>query len=123
MAAFVPDLNFTICKQFIATTDWVLADRRKCCCSRIHRIPCATYDAIWSHSNRDFRVLMLWLVTGSGVFASGSPTMVQMKRFRRYFLALITLTGSILSSSSLFVSVCMSSSGPFYLSFLFISTD
>ncbi|KUG00040.1 hypothetical protein AM588_10008774 [Phytophthora nicotianae] len=122
-----------------------------------------------------FAVLLLRLVGGSDAFASGSPIVAQMKRFQRYFLALISLTGfyplfkvlydsvplayrggvilvlpvwrfaakhfivyvsrdleDIIPESvaflvdffsSLFVSVCMSSSGPFYLSFLFIAAD
>ncbi|KAG4057575.1 hypothetical protein PC123_g7427 [Phytophthora cactorum] len=176
MAAFVPDLNFTICKQFIATTGLgVGLIGASVVAAEFIGFPVPLMMQFGAIPTGIFAVLMLWLVTGSGVFASGSPTMVQMKRFRRYFLALITLTGfypvfkvfydivpvayrggvilvlpiwrfaakhfivhatrdleDIIPESvaflvdffsSLFVSVCMSSSGPFYLSFLFISTD
>ncbi|ETI48735.1 hypothetical protein F443_07274 [Phytophthora nicotianae P1569] len=176
LAAFVPDLHFTLCKQIIASTGLAVGlIGTSILAAKIIGFPVPLLMQFGAIPTGFFAVLLLRLVGGSDAFASGSPIVAQMKRFQRYFLALIILTGfyplfkvlydsvplayrggvilvlpvwrfaakhfivyvsrdleDIIPESvaflvdffsSLFVSVCMSSSGPFYLSFLFIAAD
>ncbi|KAF1793786.1 hypothetical protein GQ600_25008 [Phytophthora cactorum] len=171
LTTFVPDLSFTFWKQIIVTLGVVVGLVGTCIlAAHIIGFPVPLMMQFGAIPGGIFTPIMLRLVLGSGVFASGSPVKIHLKRYHRYFLAFMTLIGiyplfkvlydfipvgyrggvvlvyqsgdSLQSTSSstlpaiwktlcqnlwhfcsLFVSVCMSSSGPFYLSFLFIASD
>ncbi|KAF1789238.1 hypothetical protein GQ600_18370 [Phytophthora cactorum] len=94
MAAFVPDLNFTIYKQFIATTGLgVGLIGTSVVAAEFIGFPVPLMMQFGAIPTGIFAVLMLRLVTGSGVFVSGSPIMTRLKRFNHYFLAFMTLIG------------------------------
>ncbi|KAG2793800.1 hypothetical protein PC112_g23288, partial [Phytophthora cactorum] len=176
LTTFVPDLSFTFWKQIIVTLGVVVGLVGTCIlAAHIIGFPVPLMMQFGAIPGGIFTPIMLRLVLGSGVFASGSPVKIHLKRYHRYFLAFMTLIGiyplfKVLYDfipvgyrggvvlvlpiwrfaakhfivhatrdledivpesvaflvdffSSLFVSVCMSSSGPFYLSFLFIASD
>ncbi|KAF1783294.1 hypothetical protein GQ600_9607 [Phytophthora cactorum] len=176
LTTFVPDLSFTFWKQIIVTLGVVVGLVGTCIlAAHIIGFPVPLMMQFGAIPGGIFTPIMLRLVLGSGVFASGSPVKIHLKRYHRYFLAFMTLIGiyplfkvlydfipvayrggvilvlpiwrfaakhfvvyairdleDIIPGSvaflvdffsSLFVSVCMSSSGPFYLSFLFIASD
>ncbi|KAG3167336.1 hypothetical protein PC128_g19500 [Phytophthora cactorum] len=176
MTMFVPGLKFTFCKQFIVTTGGAIGLVGTCILAAdTIGFPVPLTMQFGTIPTGISTTIMLRLAIGPGIFMSGSPIMVHLKRFYRAVLAFMTLIGvyplfKVLYNcipvgyrggvvlvlpiwrfaakhfivhatrdledivpesvaflvdffSSLFVSVCMSSSGPFYLSFLFITTD
>ncbi|KAG6960308.1 hypothetical protein JG688_00009669 [Phytophthora aleatoria] len=176
MTMFVPGLKFTFCKQFIVTTGGAIGLVGTCILAAdTIGFPVPLTMQFGTIPTGISPTIMLRLAIGSGIFMSGSPIMVHLKRFYRAVLVFMTLIGvyplfkvlydfvpvayrgvvvlvlpiwrfaakhlivyatrdleDIMPESvaflvdffsSLFVSVCMSSSGPFYLSFLFIASD
>ncbi|KAF1783316.1 Ribosomal protein S5 domain 2-type fold [Phytophthora cactorum] len=94
LTTFVPDLSFTFWKQIIVTLGVVVGLVGTCIlAAHIIGFPVPLMMQFGAIPGGIFTPIMLRLVLGSGVFASGSPVKIHLKRYHRYFLAFMTLIG------------------------------